>query len=764
MMLAAQSIAEGTLVHERFRIAALVGEGGMGAVYRAVDEATGETVAVKVLKNTLGAQAAERFLREAQVLAGLDHPGIVRFKHVGTLDTGGAFLVMEWLEGEDLAQRLAGRGVTFLEAVRAVRGVAEALVIAHGQGLVHRDVKPQNIFLVGGRAEQVKILDFGIARGGKLAKALTDPGTAMGTPAYMAPEQATGGAQVDARADLFSLGCVLYECIAGAPPFFGDSPIACLAQVLLTEPAVLGTVVPGVPKPLEMLVMRLLSKDPAARPDAAAVVARDLGAVEPLLTTEGSAGAVSGRHVSRFEKRVASIVVSRDLEKMDSREEGATLPFAEVHSALTPAQEAVGRRGGSVNVLWDGTLLGVFTGSSSAGDLAKAAASAALELKARTPERALAVATDLANVLGTSATGAAVGRAFGLAGRSGIIRVDATTRALVGDTFLLRGTEGGTELVAARDASESTSRQPVLGRAREIGILNAALDSVREDELARSVIVVGPAGQGKTSVVRAFLDHALKAAEPPRVVRVACDPGHAETSFFVATEVVRRALSISPTAAPSVQRLALRRGLSEGGAGATFHFLEHAMGLDIEGSAPVVAEASYDPRLLAERTLDEWLEVIRLFSKKRVLLLVIEDLHACDGPSARFLDRALAELVEQSVLVVATARPEIDEAHPRIFADRLLDRIQLAPLPRRAADALVRAHLGASAAADAVERIVEHGAGNPLFLLELSTAAGEGLVEPPASIVALLQERLERLESNARRVLRAASVFGESFW
>ncbi|MBL9028837.1 MAG: protein kinase, partial [Myxococcales bacterium] len=614
----------GTLLEGRFRIATLVGEGGMGAVYRATDTASGETVALKVLKATVAGRARERFLREARVLAALDHPGIVRFRHLGVLADGEAFLVMEWLEGEDLASRLVRQGVTYLEGVRIVRGVAEALASAHGQGLVHRDVKPANVFLLGGRPENVKILDFGIAHGGTASVTLTDPGTAMGTPAYMAPEQARGGATVDARADIFSLGCVLYECLAGGTPFSGDSPIACLAQILVSEPKRIGLVVPGIPRSLDDLVMSMLDKDPSRRPDTVAAVVRELGAIEPHLHEEGTAGTVSVRQVSLDEKRVASILVVRDPGLGPTRANEETLSFDQVERAVAPARASVEANGGTLTILSDGTALAVFSGPVTASDLARRAARAALGVRSTLPGWAFAVSTDIAAVSGTSTSGAAVSRAFGLATRAGTIRLDATTRALIGESFVLRGTEGGTALDSEKHETGATGTSgQIVGRARELASLRAALDAVRDDAQARAVLLVGPVGQGKSTLVSEF----LRSAQASRVARVRCDSTRSDAAFWAITELALRLLlpAVIPADVES-RRESLRDALRRLGRPAPLLFLEHLLGLDGASPPSEVASAARDPRLLAEKTTEEWVHALSAALSEGPIVLVVESL------------------------------------------------------------------------------------------------------------------------------------------
>ena len=225
----------GDTIAERFELLRLSAAGGMGRVYQARDRVTGDRVALKVLYRA-GIDEAERFAREAQVLATLRHPGIVRYIAYGTTDTGEPYLVLEWLDGETLNERIKERGLSLPEALALGVRVASALGAAHQRGVVHRDVKPSNIFLPGGAIEKVTLIDFGIAR---LAGAgqLTAPGGMMGTPGYMAPEQARGEPDVGPAADVFALGCVLYRCLTGRPAFTGEDAISVLLKVAIEDPS-----------------------------------------------------------------------------------------------------------------------------------------------------------------------------------------------------------------------------------------------------------------------------------------------------------------------------------------------------------------------------------------------------------------------------------------------------------------------------------------------------------------------------------------------
>ncbi|HEX8111247.1 MAG TPA: serine/threonine-protein kinase, partial [Kofleriaceae bacterium] len=248
---------------ERFQLESRIGSGGMGEVFRARDPVTGEVVAIKILPGSQG-PLAERFTREIEVLAKLDHPGIVRYISHGMTPASEPFLVMEWLDGESLKVRLERGALTVAEAITLATRVAGALGAVHARGIVHRDLNPSNLFLPGGHVEQVKVLDFGIAQWHGRTQ-LTRTGMILGTPGYMAPEQARIGGAIDARADVFALGCVLTHCLTGVAPFAGTDTAAVLAKILFGAPPRLRELWPDAPADLDALLTRMLAQEPSLR-------------------------------------------------------------------------------------------------------------------------------------------------------------------------------------------------------------------------------------------------------------------------------------------------------------------------------------------------------------------------------------------------------------------------------------------------------------------------------------------------------------------
>ena len=280
-------LAPGAVLGERYRIEEMIGQGGMGTVYRAQHLTLGKTVAVKVLKalHTARPDFVARFQREAVAASQIHHPGIVDVFDFGRAQDGSFYCVMEHLTGETLAARLSRHGaLPVSEAVRIGRDMARALSAAHTQGIFHRDIKPENVLLVPhpGGPDTVKLVDFGIARLAETARdgRETGEGMILGTPQYMSPEQASGLSQ-DARADVYSLGVLLWELVAGVAPFRGASATHVLAAHLL-EPA---PHLPRsgrygrIPRRLGRLIGGMMAKRPEDRPDGMEDVVTELEAV-----------------------------------------------------------------------------------------------------------------------------------------------------------------------------------------------------------------------------------------------------------------------------------------------------------------------------------------------------------------------------------------------------------------------------------------------------------------------------------------------------
>jgi len=279
----------------------------MGTVYRVVDLETGEPRALKVLLPDATRRTRERFLVEAAALAKLSHPAIVRY-----VDHGDDFLVMEWVDGECLADRITHRGIPPVDALRLAARLVSALAAAHAAGVVHRDVKPRNVMLPDGGWDAAKIVDFGVARIGSDGR--TKTGVRVGTPRYMAPEQIVSSRRVDGRADVFSLGCVLFEMLAGRKAFRGNDEVALLARMVIEDAPRLRSVRADVPEEVDALVARMLTRDWKKRPFANDALAAEIDAARAHLGALGAARVRAAGMDSTLDDSAVSVLVELPLD------------------------------------------------------------------------------------------------------------------------------------------------------------------------------------------------------------------------------------------------------------------------------------------------------------------------------------------------------------------------------------------------------------------------------------------------------------------
>jgi tetratricopeptide (TPR) repeat protein len=769
-------------VDDRFVVERLAASGGMGRVFRARDSETHEVVALKVLDAGAGgmrSRALERFAREARLLAQIRHPGVVRFVAFGTTAHGEPYLAMEWLDGETLAARLARGPLSVEEAIVLARRVASALASAHSAGVVHRDVKPSNVLLVGGDVEQAKIIDFGIARFAPLVTDVTRPGGVLGTPGYMAPEQARALRDVDSRADVYALGCVLFRALAGRLPFEGEDALSVLAKILLERTPRLRDLAPGVPPALDDLVARMLSKDPGGRPRDGAALLQELESLDTGVREAAPslrAGALGGG-----EQRFVSLVVVPGGTPASHDTDAPTLVEG-IDAAPARVSSAVARFGGELEQLADGSLVAALGGYGSATDQATQAARCALALREALPGAPVVLATGRAERTEGAPAGEVIDRAAKLAlhareraATDGAVLVDDVTAALLDARFDLAGTRDAHVLAlrGEREPTEATRQLlgrpvPCIGRERELTILRSAIDESREEHAPRAVLVTAAAGIGKSRLRHELLRELRAAGDALEVWTARGDPMSAGAPFGMVGQVLRSAIGLVEGEAPAARRRKLRarvaRHVARGDRERVTAFLGELLGAPAEEEGVEVRVARQDPMLMGDQLRRAWETFLAAECGAHPVLVVLEDLHWGDVPSVRFFDVALA-LENAALTTLALARPEVHDVFPRLWAERATQEVRLPPLGKRAAESLVRHALGAAVRDDMVGRIVERAAGNAFFLEELvraaATDAGDAL---PETVLAMVQARLEKLDADERRLLRGASVLGRTFW
>ncbi len=704
---------------ERFEVHAAVAEGGMGVVHVGLDRTTGKRVAIKRLLRP-DEELVRRLRREGEILETLDHPAIVGLIAHGTDTTDRPYVVMRWLEGEVLAATLERGPLSVEGTLGLARTLAEALAYVHAHGLVHRDLKPSNVFLLEGELGAARLIDFGIARTlGGGAPRMTQTGVWMGTPGYVAPEQARGESNLTGAVDVFSLGCVLFECLTGRPAFVASHAMALLAKVLLEEVADVRVLRPDVPEKLARVVAAMTRKDPVERlADGGAV----LRALDVGVSLRSSSSAVR-------ERRIRSVLVARPA-RVDP---GAATLVADEPTTIRDSADHLGL---DLERLPDGSFV-ARARAAHAGD--EAVTLARLAERLRHFDGSVAIASGQQ----VERTGEAIERAFDLVGigRRDIL-LDENCAAFLEARWEVDPIGGclclGKERSVADDARRLLGKAtPCVGRDRELTILEATVREAMESGEPRVVLVTGPSGTGKSR-----LRHELVHRLDTKSFQCRAEALDAAVPYRLATAIARQVGSVA---------LPPREAA----------FLAELLGASATPPPEVLAararpDAHFDGvqaafvALMAESTGDEG------------AVLVLDDLQWCDPMSARLLD-LLARDVGRPLVVVALARPEVRKVLPQLWTTRDVLEVKLPPLPRRAAERLVRGVLS-EVTADDLRRIVDRSEGNAFFLEELvRAAAARTLDRLPETVLALAQSRLDALPEEARTLLRHASVFDGPF-
>ena len=720
----------GTLVAERFRIVRLAGQGGFGKVYRALDTSSSRDVALKVFAREQTDFA--RFEREVEVLAGLHHRHVVAYVAHGVTGEGAPYLAMDWLEGTDLARRLEQGPLPMADALTVVLRAAQGLAAAHEQGIVHRDVKPSNLFLVGDRADEVRVIDFGVARARESAfSRLTATGAVLGTPSYMAPEQARGARDITPRADVFALGTVLFECLIGAPAFDGPSPHAILAKILSGSLPRVADRRSDLPAVIDVLLARMLAHEPEER------LADGIAAAAAISSVLAEGAHIGGplTPIPQRPVRAHTTVLARGVDVRD-RDEVAALA-AEL--------------GGEAHAIEE-TLVASFSARAPA-DAARRAAQFAVALRQQRANVALAIVTLRRDTIaGPQAIDAELAQRQMTLEGSAIVVDAGTARHLSseyelvedGAQFRLRG------IARVRSTAPQTSLR---GRARELAALDGAFTALLEDRCASLVLVLGDQGSGKSALVdqaaRRYAEHGSR----PRILRARGDRPTSTSPFSIAAQLVRARVE-----AP-VTREALHAQLVADGLGdVDVAFACELAGF--HGEALELAAARRDPLIMADAYRAAWLGFLEAQLASAPVVAIIDDLQLVDPASLHLLTVALEQLADSPLLIVASARADEAVAALGVLDKRATERIAIRPLRDHLARELVY-DIAPDADEKLVAGIVERAGGNPLYLTELARVATART--PPASVLAAIESRIAQLESGVQRVLRAASVFGIAF-
>jgi len=766
------------LIAGRFQVEREVGRGAVGIVFRAFDTVTQRRVALKIIAAAGDADHSERvrLLQEGKLLSELDHPGIVQVVAYGALDStytaalgrkfdeGAPFIAMEWLEGEDLLTRQIRAPLTMRQALEIARQVAFALAAAHDAGVVHRDIKPSNIFVLSNRfpdaesppqstrtarkareageaPEQLraKLVDFGVATPSDMALAGND--VFVGTPAYMAPEQARGDAVVDARSDLYSLGATLFELLTGRPPHIGSTSIATIARLATTPAPRLSELLLEVPERLEELVARLLMSEPEHRPISAREVALefDLLCRDASVPEQAKPLALSTEPPPIVANRLATTIVALQVGTKDQRRQVVDRLRAQGADALPLGADSIVAHLGMKQAHGDEAMRALDLGRW-LGDLGAC----------------IGIATGRMRVDKVRSAGDVVDRASALARKAGEgnVLADSTTKDLARGRFHFEAMGNGDVKVGA-PVKAPTKTVQFVGREAELLNALAAYERCAEDTTPIIVTISGPPGIGKSRLAREFVSRVMGREEPPLLVRVRCESFGRAQALGVATDALRTLLGLPK--------------------GANLEQVEHALRSrkvkDVEDSplARLLANQPFDdgmdPRGARDSLYLSMTELAIGAATTSACVLMFEDAQWSDPESISWIEHLLGRATNLPLFVMMVMRPLFWRDQGQRFVGRDHVRIELRPMPKRATKEIARAVIGEGADEATLDRVAQQAAGSPLFAEELARVIAAGKdVATAATIEAAIQVSLDSLDDATREAVVRMSVFGLSVW
>ncbi|MBT8335167.1 MAG: tetratricopeptide repeat protein [Gemmatimonadetes bacterium] len=783
----------------QYEVLERLGGGGMGVVYKAKDARLGRVVTLKFLSTHLltSEEAKQRFLIEAQAAGALDHPNLCTIHEIGETEDGLLFIAMAFYSGDSLRRRIDSGLMPVEEALSIAAQMCRGLAFAAQNDVVHRDIKPANVMLTSDGV--VKIVDFGLAK--RSDGSITRTGTRMGTISYMSPEQ-TQGEVVDQRTDVWSVGVVLYEMLTGKRPFKGGSDQAIIHSILNTVPTPASDLTEGLSPGVVATLDRALQKEPARRyPDASAMLA-DLEqliadpesfsrAVVPSLPVEGERRLMTALActITGF----GTLLESLEPDAVDQR-------LATLRARL---QRTVEDYGGVLNDFSEDRAIALFGVPVAHEDDTLRAVRAALEIRkggrsgdavgirsallssqvairpTDEPERPYRLGGSLARDAARLAARGEQGDILiaGELARAVMPFVETEPRAgiefeVASGTYEPVAVLGETEVDSRLDASSPGTLTRFVGRSGELASLVHSLESTNTGG-GRLVSIVGDAGVGKSRLLHEF--RRQLADDGVRYVQGRCQVHGSLTPFVPFIECVKAMLGLSrvPQAQLGDQVISRTLGLSSE-LGIYAPLILHLLSIESERHPVPDYLVGDDLRAALAEAL---VSVFTLGSRGQPLVLLLEDWHWADSGS----DDVLALLTEMisayPLLVVVTSRPATDEDRVPPAGQLHLD---LAPLEPESAVAVMQAIIGARLPVDLAARITEKTGGNPFFIEELcrtlveegtiAAAGGEAFVKGsldrltiPDTVQAVLKTRLDRLDPEAREVLRSASVIGRAF-
>jgi len=744
----------------------------MATVYDAVDTRSGRAAAVKIIGGDQLTEAGRsRFEREARAMLSVHHPNVCAAYDFGELDDGLLYLAMERLHGEDLRARFQREGrLPVATAVRIVRDAAAGLAAAHRRGLIHRDVKPSNIFLVRtspNSPPNVKVVDFGLAifsHGGDGAK-VTRTGEIVGTPGYMAPEQTRGDRREDGRTDIFSLGVCLYTAITGVSPFGSDAAIAIVVRMLTVDPEPVRNLCPELPIELCDLIMRAMARDPEIRHESMTAFVAALDELIPSLSDKVPSIWLADTDEVRYE--------------YNALEDEQRVVTAMVANGVRNVPEVVGvirRYGGTPTELSTDQVVGLFGAESLQGDEADRAVRAALALESNC--RVIGIGTGRAQQGHGHFSGQALMGAESVTAAlpSGVL-LDDHTRQRIGQKYVTEGSR----VIRLADAMPQAQRLDLVGRDAELSDIGGRMRRAFDEEEPAGVLLLGAPGVGKTRLCQELVA-SIRFEDATVLTFEGRGESNRRYSSWHAVAVALRELAGLTEDSPPERCIEVMRELAaEAGAeDPCGYFLAAAMGAELPaGISDAIDTARSEPKVMRYQVVNALGDFLEACTAESSVLFVIEDVQWADSASLELAEILSNRMQRAPFFVLMTGRPHAITERAELFESPILEQRHIKELSRKAAGTLANKALGGLSAEitdTIVDVIAEHSAGNPFFIIEIVDHISEKLIAHgadgfdrdaftlPLTVEAAVQSRLDHLPATDKDLLKRASVFGERFW
>ncbi|MBI2373109.1 MAG: AAA family ATPase [Deltaproteobacteria bacterium] len=773
------ALPAGATFADRYRIIRVAGAGGMGRIYEATDDRTGARVALKTT-NVSGVDSlvAERFQREIEILRAVRHENLVGAIDSGRDREGSLFLALEWLDGGDLGDRLARGPMSVEEACRVGRGALRGLQAVHDAKIVHRDMKPGNIFLVRNVAPPrgVKLLDFGVAKlledqlkasGG----GLTLEGTVIGTPYYMSPEQAQGRDDVDARADLFSLGAVLFECMCGQRPFAGSSALALLLRIASERPRSIREVDPTIPARVAEFFERALARDRAQRFQTAKEMEAALDEVEQSATIAEPPTSTSFRP-DRAPFQWHSVGATTEPQAIVDLATLPPEPIAEptilcvmvaelIDDAFPAFAKLVTSERGEAMPVRGRVAVGLFDGDDAVPRAIRVAREVVVEQSRIALRAAVGSSAPDDRDQGVRA-GEAIESAVALIslGKKREVVMDAETHRALGATVPTRPRGMDARVVSESAELDAWSSGDFVGRKSELDELTESFERCASTSSATFVLVVGPSASGKSRLADELARKVSRGPYRAGLLKSYADRSTARTPLFVFSDALRRRASILQTerevTIAAKLDLLVPKNVGAENRDRAMSAVARLVGVG-ERSQHSTGGRS------AARSFPSLLRALIGLAREGPLALILEDAEWIDPASAAVIEELLDAGQSLPLFIAAFAEPIGLERLPRLTA--LARRIELSPVDDEALEALARS-MRPDVPDAAITRVVKASEGRPglaIALLYAPELAKEATGAEQA-LDSVANARVATLPPDLLETLVTAAVVGMTFW